>query len=245
MENIFEALTCMVDLGEGKTKFIEAEGVELCLIMLRGSKMSKQPTLRLLDHATAGASGGHICQKLVEEGGLKVIFTMFMKKDDGRTVQHLLAIFASMLRLLPGNSAERIRTLAKFVEHDYEKTTKLLKHREYYASKVEKEERRIDEDRRSKQNDGDEQEDEAEYVVRKLDAGLFALQLINVILAWLCIEDDGARRKILEIMEGQGVDLGSVTASLSEQLQGLDTEDEESRELQEMLTALVEYLSRI
>lgn len=80
VENLFDCVTCCVDDREGKEKFLAAEGIELCLIMLREGKMSKTRALRLLDHALGGPDGTACCDKLVEAGGLKVIFTMFMKK---------------------------------------------------------------------------------------------------------------------------------------------------------------------
>ena len=80
VENIFDCVTCSVDDREGKAKFLEAEGVELCLIMLREGKMSRPRALRLLDHSLGGPDGSACCEKLVEAAGLKVTFTMFMKK---------------------------------------------------------------------------------------------------------------------------------------------------------------------
>lgn len=80
VENLFDCVTCCVDDQEGKEKFIVAEGVELCLIMLREGKMSKTRALRLLDHALSGPDGAACCDKLVEAAGLKLVFTMFMKK---------------------------------------------------------------------------------------------------------------------------------------------------------------------
>ena len=80
VENLFDCVTCCVDGRVGKEKFIVAEGVELCLIMLREGKMSKTRALRLLDHALSGPDGAACCDKLVEAAGLKVMFTMFMKK---------------------------------------------------------------------------------------------------------------------------------------------------------------------
>ena len=80
MENLFDSETCCVDEANGKTKFLEAEGIELCLIMLREGKMSKPRALRLLDHALGGSAGAACCEKLVEAAGLKVVFSAFMKK---------------------------------------------------------------------------------------------------------------------------------------------------------------------
>lgn len=79
VENIFDCVTCSVDL-EGKSKFLEAEGIELCLIMLREGKMSRPRALRLLDHALGGQAGSACCEMLVEAAGLKTVFSMFMKK---------------------------------------------------------------------------------------------------------------------------------------------------------------------
>ncbi len=80
VENLFDCITCCVDESEGKEKFAEAEGIELCLIMLREGKMSKTRALRLLDHALGGLGGAPSCEKLVEAAGLKVIFSNLMKK---------------------------------------------------------------------------------------------------------------------------------------------------------------------
>lgn len=79
-ENIFDGVTCIADEVEGKEKFLEAEGVELCLIMVKEGKMSRPRALRLLDHVLGGPAGGPCCERLVEAGGLKATFTAFMKK---------------------------------------------------------------------------------------------------------------------------------------------------------------------
>ena len=80
VENIFDCVTCCMDEEEGKQKLLDAEGIELSLIMLKEGKMSKPRALRLLNHALGGVSGGTSCEKLVDAAGLKVLFTMFMKK---------------------------------------------------------------------------------------------------------------------------------------------------------------------
>jgi len=79
VENVFDCLICLADEAEGKEKFVEAEGIELCLIMLREGRMSKPRALRLLDHALGGRDSAVPCAKLVESAGLKTAFGMFMK----------------------------------------------------------------------------------------------------------------------------------------------------------------------
>ncbi|KAK8079041.1 hypothetical protein PG994_002848 [Apiospora phragmitis] len=244
MENLFEALTCLVDEAEGKTKFTEAEGVELCLIMLKEGKMSKGPALRLLDHATGGATGAEVCQKIVEAAGLKTIFTMFMKKTDSQTLEHLIGIFASMLRLLPGGSAERIRTLAKFVEKDYEKTVKLVQLRRQFAARVERADAEIRAEQARLKSAEERDAYAGEWFSRRLDAGLFSLQTADVVLAWLVAEDDGARGKVTALLAERDETLRTIRASIEEQIEGIDDEEEgpDGKDTKEMLTTLSEFL---
>lgn len=135
-ENLFDIITCLVEELDGKLKFVEAEGVELALIMLREGKMSKSRALRTLNHAAGSFRGGKVCIKIVEAQGLKTIFGTFMKKHEPIMMEHLLGIFASLLRTLPADSAERIRTLAKFVEKDYEKLNKIVSVRQALSPKL-------------------------------------------------------------------------------------------------------------
>ncbi|KND87580.1 Beta-catenin-like protein 1 [Tolypocladium ophioglossoides CBS 100239] len=237
MVNLFEALTCLVDEPSGKAKFIEAEGVELCLIMLKEGKMSKAPALRLVDHAAGGGAGADVCVKLVEAGGLKGIFTLFNKTQDHRLLGHMLGIFASMLRLLPAGSAARIRTLAKFVEKDYAKVTKLVKLHREHSTRVQ----RAEEDARAAPAE-DPEEAAVELLSRRLDAGLFTLQQIDVSLAWLVAEDGGAAKKIKQLLAERDEDLAAIAATIKEQRDGLDTAEEDSRDTSDMLGTLLDFL---
>jgi beta-catenin-like protein 1 len=213
VENVFDSLTCIVDEPEGKQKFVEAEGVELCLIMIREGKMSKYRALRLMDHTLAGQAGAEVAEKLVDAAGLKVVFSMFMKKQDGATTEHLLGIFSSLLRALPAGEAGRIRTLAKFVEKDYEKIEKFIKLRRDYATRVAV----VDDEIRNEQAvlDAEEREDMAdEWLSRRLDAGLFCLQTVDVILAWLVAEDGGAEKRIKALFADRDESLAVVRATM-------------------------------
>lgn len=241
MENLFEALTCIVDEVEGKSKFVEAEGTELCLIMLKEGKMSKIASLRLLDHAVGGPTGADVCTKVVEAGGLKNIFTLFMKKNDYQTSEHLISIFNSLLRLLPADSAERIRTLAKFVERDYEKTAKLVKLRQEYASRVAS----VDQAIRAEQSQLNAEEKEGmtdEWFSRRLDAGLFSLQTVDVVLAWLVAEDGGAGNKIRTLLAERDETLATIKQTLDEQINGMGAQEEDTKDTREMLTTLAQFL---
>ncbi|RGP78058.1 hypothetical protein FLONG3_3807 [Fusarium longipes] len=240
MENIFAILTCLADEAAGKSKFIDAEGTELCLIMLKEGKKSKPPALRLLNHAAGGNIGLEVCQKIVEAGGLKTLFTLFMKTQDHRLAEHLVEIFASMLRLLPANSAERIRTLAKFVEKDYEKITKLIKFRRDYVARVALAEQQNDAEKAVTSAD-DRETAELEWLSRRIDAGLLTLQIIDTVLAWLVAEDTGASRKIKQVLAERDEKVSVIGRTLKEQLESLDT-TEENQDSRDMLSTLVEFV---
>lgn len=242
MENLIEALASIVDEPEGKTQFVEAEGVELCLIMLKeGGKRGKASALRLLDHAVGGtAAGAEVCRKLVDAGGLKTTFTLFMKKHPTNwTTEHLVSTFSWMLRLLPGGSGERVRLLAKFVEKDYEKVDKLIQLRRDYAARM-----RLVDEKLAKRKPHSHVDDLAgERFLLKLDDGLFTLQTIDVVLAWLAAEDHGARNKIQASLADRDETLEMIKASLQEQLDNIgDKESKEGKETAEMLATLMEFL---
>jgi beta-catenin-like protein 1 len=239
VENLFDCLTCMVDDEIGKEKFLEAEGFELCQIMLREGKLSKGRALRVLDHALGGPTGMSACERLVEAAGLKTIFGMFMKKLEKETIEHLLGIFSSLLRRLPGQSASRIRTLAKFVEKDYEKIGRLVQLRREHADRVNRVEQEIEAE--EKEMSAEERQDRAaESLSRRFDAGLFSLQTLDVILAWLVAEDDGARSRVRELMGKDGKTLDDLKKTLQEQLGGMEADEANSKSgAREMLQTLI------
>ncbi|KAK3677959.1 hypothetical protein LTR78_002054 [Recurvomyces mirabilis] len=239
-ENIFDALICVANEPNGKRKLIEAEGVELALIMVKEGSFSKIRALRLLDHACDGqdAAAMEVCERFVEAGGLKTTFGAFMKKSEAAPTEHLLGMFASLLRLLPAESAARIRTLAKFAEKDYEKVDRLFAVRQDYVRSLGVVEKEI----RSEQStlEAEEAEERAdEFFSRRMEGGLYGLQTTDTILAWLVAEDTDAKKLIATRLGG----LGAVKMTLQEEVSRLDALDAaDQAERQEMLKALFEYV---
>ncbi|MCJ1281133.1 hypothetical protein MMC26_000451 [Xylographa opegraphella] len=242
VENVFDCVTCSVDEAEGKQKYLDGEGMELCLIMLKEGKMSRPRALRLMDHALGGPTGISCCEKLVEAAGLKVIFTMFMKKVDTQSTEHLLGIIASMLRSLPGDSAPRIRLLGKFVEKNYEKIDRLMQLRREYSSRLSNVDQTIKSERAT--FSAEEHVDMAdEWLSRRLDAGLFSLQSIDTTLAWLVAEDDGARAHIQQLLADRDETSAIIKGTLQEQLAGINASAKEADPtINDMLETLIAFL---
>lgn len=264
MENLFNCLSSVVEEPSGKTKLLEAEGVELCLLLVRDGKTSKSRSLKVLDHAcgfaeesqTNGAASSKsgkksadshmpnsvmaVCDKVVESRGLKPLFSTFMKtkKHDPDQTEHILGIFASLLRSLPGNSDSRFRVLAKFLEKDFEKITKLVTLRRDYVSRLAAFDTKL-KDRKKGLSKEESDELELENTATRLSEGLYCLERIDANLAWLVAEDDGAKKAIVKALAERDESLADVKRTLQAQLNGvLEVEPAE----QEMLETLVGFL---
>ena len=136
-----------------------------------------------------------------------------MKKPDKEASEHLLGIFSSMLRSLLANGAPRIRLLAKFVEKDYQVPQRLIQSRRENASKVSATDKEIKAERASlSAREQDARSDE--WLSRRLDAGIYVLQTIDVILAWLVVEDDGIRSKVERLLADRDESLKDIRATL-------------------------------
>ena len=269
MENLFNCLCSITEEPLGKSKFLEAEGVELCLLFIRDGKTSKSRALKVLDHACGYASDPTsdpssnnnkgkaaaqdqdaaplsnsamaVCDKVVESRGLKPLFSTFMKskKLDPQQTEHILSIFASLLRSLPGNSDSRFRLLAKFLEKDYEKITKLVALRRDYVARL------AAFDARSaalKQglSDKELEEWELENVTERLGEGLYCLERIDAVLAWLVAEDVGAKRAVQERLAERDGGLEDVKRTLQAQLDGVLAVEKAERDMLETLVGFLE-----
>ena len=99
------------------------------------------------------------------------------------------------------------------MEKDYQAPTRLLQIRKEYVSKVQAVTRAIAAEE-APLSDEERKERLDEWDSRRLDGGLYVLQTVDVILAWLVAEDDGARTKIQSLLEDQDDGLESVKITL-------------------------------
>ena len=108
--------------------------------------------------------------------------------------EHLLGLLVSLFTNLPSSSPSRFRLLSKFIEGSYEKVDRLLELRDEAEGRLMSVERAIDEERKAGV-DGEEEEEEREemFYLRRLEGGLFMLQMVDYVLGWLIMEDDGVR----------------------------------------------------
>ncbi|KAG7520099.1 beta-catenin 1 [Solea senegalensis] len=191
MENLFDALCSCLMLATNRERFLRGEGLQLMNLMLREKKMSRTSALKVLDHAMIGPEGADNCHKFVDILGLRTVYPLFMKtpkkmKKTGATEkeheEHVCSIIASMLRNL--KSQQRSRLLTKFTENDCEKVDRLMELHFKYLEAVQQADKRIEGEKHEMVRRGEILDDsmEDEFYLRRLDAGLFVLQLICYIM---------------------------------------------------------------
>lgn len=191
MENLFDGLCSCLMLPANRDRFLRGEGLQLMNLMLREKKMSRTSALKVLDYGMIGPEGTDNCHKFVDILGLRTIFPLFMKtpkkmKKTGATEkeheEHVCSIIASMLRNL--KSQQRSRLLTKFTENDCEKVDRLMELHFKYLEAVQQADKRIEGEKHDMVRRGEILDDsmEDEFYLRRLDAGLFVLQLICYIM---------------------------------------------------------------
>jgi beta-catenin-like protein 1 len=237
MENLFDALCSALAEPEVKSFFLASEGVDLMLLMMREKLQSKSRAIKTLDYAMSGAAGTVICANFVEVLGLKTLFAAFMGKGSKKSksnaptaasedTSHILGIISSLFSNTPSDSPDRIRLLAKFVENNYEKADKLLEVRENAHNRLKVVDAEIEAEKKETLADGSEieSEDEDLFYLRRLEGGLFTLQTVDYILAWVVMEDDGIRGHITQMLERKNQSLKDIISTLQVYRDNLDAD---------------------
>ncbi|KAJ3173438.1 hypothetical protein HDU87_007599 [Geranomyces variabilis] len=216
MENLFDTLCAALTEGEIKQLFLDGEGLELMLLMIKEKKMARMRAVKVLSHAMLGRSGGPCCAHFVEIYGLKTLFPLLMRKgaktykktyksfSESEEDEHVITILASLFRSLSDLNA-RARLMAKFLEAGFEKVDRLLQMHEQYFAHVQAADRAIAkrkaEREKEDEEDGDEVDEdekaarEEEDFLDRLAAGLLTLQFVDFVIAFACFDDEEGKIK--------------------------------------------------
>ncbi len=161
-----------------------------------------------MNHAVSGPEGAANANKIVDILGLRTIFPLFMKtpkksKRKGLTSleheEHVISIIAGLLQHL--TAANRTRVTVKFEENDFEKIERLGELHFKYLEKVNAVDRALLEEMREMAV----KLDEDEIYLRRLDSGLFTLQLVDYIILEVSVANPVIKekfRKIIQIRRG-------------------------------------------
>ncbi|GLI67804.1 hypothetical protein VaNZ11_012092 [Volvox africanus] len=255
MQNCFDVLCASLMQQAHKAAFVKAEGVELMQLMLQSRRQCRYGALKCLDYATTRFAVP--AEKLVDLGGLKQLFGLFMGKSkvkgptgehdvDGEVEERCVSLVSNLVTQLPTAGrgiSRRERLLAKFVENEFEKTDRLMELLFRYQGRVRAEERRLAD--ALAEAEEDEQVDEEELLLARMDAGLFTLQQCCIILGNLWATGDvGLRKRLLALLHQKGQTLGPVREVLLEYYNSIGEEggSEEASKTRSHVRGLLEAL---
>jgi beta-catenin-like protein 1 len=93
VENLFDGLCSALAEKENKRLFLEGEGIELMVIMIKEKKMARIRSVKVLNYAMSTKAGTANCLRFVEIMGLKTLFSIF-----SRNVSYLLVYVVKQCR---------------------------------------------------------------------------------------------------------------------------------------------------
>ncbi|KAL3676980.1 hypothetical protein R1sor_026928 [Riccia sorocarpa] len=235
LENLFDCLCSVVMPTENKDRFVKAEGVELMIIIMKQKRLAYASAMKALDFAMTRCTAA--CERFVDVLGLKTLFAAFMGKVplksrnkgdrnpeeiEERVISLISSLFGGLTR---GSRKERL--LNKFTENEYEKIDRLMELYVRYSDRVKAESKRLDE-----QELEDVELDEEERYLRKLDAGLYTLQLLALITGHLWSSENGGMQDRIELLlKQQRLAKEDVKAVLKEYLDNIgDLDGPEEKE---------------
>jgi len=232
VENAFDVLCSVLMEDCAKLSFLENEGIELMILMIKGRTAIRTAAIKCLDFATTRFNKA--CERGVKKGILAVIFGVFMGKlkvnkgDKKMNRKHMeanrqeeeircVSIVNNLFVGLVDDKEGRARLIGKFIESEYEKCDRLIEILVEYASKVAVEEERIT---RVFGQGGEVDEDE--ILLARMDAGLFTLQQCALIIAELwASKDHGLRKRILLLLHQHEYTLGLIRTLVAEYIKSL------------------------
>jgi beta-catenin-like protein 1 len=109
-----------------------------------------------------------------------------------------------------------MRVLLKFTEDDFEKVDKLVELKEQYETKDNAVKQEL-EDMKDTLDQEDYEDYQADFYFRRLDAGLFTLQRICLLIAVLSEENKGIREKALMLLKRKGQDMTAIFKVIQEE----------------------------
>ncbi|KAG0535644.1 hypothetical protein BDA96_04G383300 [Sorghum bicolor] len=236
LENLFDCLCCVLMPLENKERFVKAEGVELMIIIMKQKKLAYSSAIRTLDFAMTKFPPA--CERFVDVLGLKTAFAAFMgkipvnKKNKKESYQEeleerIISLIASLFGGISKGS-RRMRLLGKFVENECEKIDRLMEFYTRYSDRVKEETERLD----SLDLEDLEMDDDERYN-RKLEAGLYTLQLIALILGHIWHSGNSQMRARVELLLKQNKltkqDVKDILEEYHDNIGDLDGPEEKER----------------
>eukprot|EP00745_Piridium_sociabile_P008467 TRINITY_DN157232_c0_g1_i1.p1 TRINITY_DN157232_c0_g1~~TRINITY_DN157232_c0_g1_i1.p1 ORF type:complete len:257 (-),score=57.73 TRINITY_DN157232_c0_g1_i1:120-890(-) len=243
MENLFNCMCSALMYPTNRGRFLRGEGLQLMNLMLREKKQSRNCAVKVLNHSMTGMDGVDNSQKFVDILGLRTIFPLFMKTpktaragpSSDELEEHVCSIIASLLRNSHGTQRQRL--LSKFTENDHEKVERLMELHFKYLDKVRQCDDSLEKEKLRLKHRGEDVDDdmEDEFYLRRLDSGLFTLQLIDYIMLEICASGSSSiKSRVMQILNMRGGSIKVIRGIMREYAGNIgDARDPAAREAEQ------------
>jgi len=128
------------------------------------------------------------------------------------------------------------------MENDYEKTDRLFELHLKYLQKVQKIEKQIELEKQSLEET--DETDEQQFYLDRLEAGLFTLQLVDLVIAFVCNLSKGEIKSRLELLlSQQSLTFHNVSAIVKEYAKNIGDSEEtkmEAKQIEDLASRLTE-----
>ncbi|PVD20541.1 hypothetical protein C0Q70_18697 [Pomacea canaliculata] len=210
---------------------------------IKGEKIITELCYKVLNHAMTGVDGVDNSQKFVDILGLRTIFPLFMKTPKSSKAgpasdeleEHICSIIGSLLRHCHGTQRQRL--LSKFTENDHEKVERLMELHFKYLDKVRHCDDQIEREKMRLKQQGEDVDDdmEDEFYLKRLDSGLFTLQLIDYIMLEVCASGASSiKSRVMQILNMRGGSIKVIRGIMREYAGNIgDAKDSAAREAEQ------------
>lgn len=123
-----------------------------------------------------------------------------------KCAEHVISILSSLFRNLTDPTA-RARLVLKFIENDHEKMDRVLEMHKRYCDRLaaadaeiaqRREERAAEREEEGEEfDDADRAAEKEDEYTRRLEGGLYTLQLVSLVVGYCCVEDEGDTVRIV------------------------------------------------
>jgi beta-catenin-like protein 1 len=189
--NLFDCLASLLlnsSLARNLFSNERCEGFQLFLMLLKEVNVARIRATQIVDYVLAPEDSNNLAINFINSGGLKVISPILMGKGTQKLLKsypklllsldsdegHVCAIVASLFKNISTDSSAYFRLISKFLDNSGEKFLKLIKFHEKYSEKLKK----FDEIHGISKD----QQMEEEWLLDRINSGLFVLQQIDICL---------------------------------------------------------------
>ncbi|GAM19417.1 hypothetical protein SAMD00019534_025920 [Acytostelium subglobosum LB1] len=264
VENVFSSL-CSSLLGNQANKdlFLQSEGIELMLMFIKNKTVFRSSALKVLAFALTRHQGAN--EMFVERLGLKTLFSAMMKRvkskhnknknkknkgiyNEMEDDEHIITIVHSLFTNLEKGSARYERLVSKFTENQCEKIDRWFELFDKYSKKLREAEQNLKQEHLENGDDEDD-DDEEELFFRRLDAGLFKLQHIDIVIGILfgynVGGDNTIKERIQQVIKQRNINMDNIIGILKEYEATIETsqlKDQDKERDKQFIESLINTL---